>query len=245
MDGNPAVLKIGFPNPELITEILTLQAYQGRGAVRLIKGDPEYGALLLEQILPGTNLLAIDNDIEATRIASQVMKRIWVKAKDSENFPTMANWCDGFNRYRKLFPASSGPLPERMVFHAENMVRELLQNQAFPLLLHGDLHHMNILQGENGSWIVIDPKGVIGEPSFEVGPLMINPVPDLIKDPHLTQTLSRRLDILEQELELDRWRLAAWSYVRAVLSAVWEVEDGGDNWQYGITCAEYLLKLIP
>jgi len=245
MDGSPAVLKIGFPNPELITEILTLQTYQGRGAVRLIKGDPEYGALLLEQILPGTNLLAIDNDIEATRIASQVMKRIWVKAKNSENFPTLANWCDGFNRYRKLFPSPSGPLPERMVVHAENMVRELLQNQAFPLLLHGDLHHMNILQGEDESWIVIDPKGVIGEPSFEVGPLMINPVPDLIKDPHLTQTLSRRLDILEQELELDRWRLAAWSYVRAVLSAIWDVEDGGDNWQYGITCAEYLLKLIP
>ena len=245
MDGNPAVLKLGFPNPEFITEILTLQIYQGRGAVRLIKGDPEFGALLLEQILPGTNLLAIKDDQEAMRIGSQVMRRIWMEATNSENFPTMLDWCRGLKRYRKLSPASSRPLPERMVNQAEDLAQVLLQTQAPSFLLHGDLHHMNILQGENGSWIVIDPKGVIGEPCFEIGPLMINPLPDLIKDPQLTQTLSRRLDILEQELQLDRWRMAAWCFVRAVLSAVWEVEDGGENWQYGITCAEHLLKLIP
>lgn len=244
-DGKGVILKLGFPNPELTTEILALEQYDGKGAVRLIEANPQLGALLLESVLPGTSLLAIKDDEEATKIASQVMQRLQIEAPEGGNFPTIADWCRGFDRYKEQFPILSGPLPAKLVSQAEKLAADLLHSQYPPLLLHGDLHHQNILQGEGGSWIVIDPKGVIGELCFEVGPLMINPFPDLIKDPHLTQILSRRLDILEQDLKLDRWRIAAWSFVRAVLSAVWDVEDGTDNWQYGITCAEHLSKLIP
>jgi streptomycin 6-kinase len=244
-DGKGVILKLGFPNPELTTEILALRHYNGKGSVRLFEANPQLGALLLERILPGTSLLAIKDDEEATQIASQVMRGIRVEAPESGIFPTVADWCRGFERYWKQFPASSGPLPEKLVSQAEKSAEDLLHSQDPPLLLHGDLHHQNILQGESGSWIAIDPKGVIGEPCFEIGPLMINPFPNLIRNPNLDQLLSRRLDILEQDLKLDRWRIAAWSFVRAVLSAVWDVEDGTDNWQCGITCAEHLSKLIP
>jgi len=244
-NGTAVILKLGVPNPELTTEILALQQYRGRGVVRIIHGDPEQGVLLLETVYPGTNLLGIENDEIATRTACQVMQRIWIEAPDDGFFPHMADWCRGFNRYGKQYPGESGPLPHVLINQGEAIAQELLQSQNTSLLLHGDLHHMNILLGEGESWIAIDPKGVIGEPSFEAGPLLYNPIPDLITYPNLDRVLSRRLDILTETLALDRFRMAAWSFTRAVLSAVWTVEDQGDNWAYWITIAEHIRALIP
>lgn len=244
-DGSEVILKLGPPNPELTTEILALEQYRGKGAVRLLQADPQLGALLLERVQPGVNLLFIKDDEQATRIASQVMAHLWRKIPDEGNFPTMANWCQGFRRYRKQFPASTGPLPPALIQKAEEVSTDLLQTQSTSLLLHGDLHHRNILMGKGNYWVAVDPKGVIGESSFEVGPFLYNPIPDLTKNPNLTRLLNRRLDILEEILKLDRVRMAAWSFSRAVLSAVWTIEDKGDNSSYWITCAERLLDLLP
>jgi streptomycin 6-kinase len=116
---------------------------------------------------------------------------------------------------------------------------DLLDSSRDQVLLHGDLHHMNILLGESG-WTAIDPKGVIGEPAFEVGALLLNPVPDLLNEPGLREVQARRLDILSGVLDAERQRLAAWGFVRAVLSAIWSVEDGED-WNYAVEIA----KSIP
>src|SRR5687767_355178 len=45
-DGTDVVLKLGFPNPELITEIEALRLYNGRGIVQLLEADPDQGVLL-------------------------------------------------------------------------------------------------------------------------------------------------------------------------------------------------------
>jgi streptomycin 6-kinase len=244
-DGSEVILKLGPPNPELTTEILALKQYRGKGAVRLLQADPQLGALLLEQVHPCVNLLSIKDDEQAARIASQVMERLWRKIPDKGNFPTMANWCRGFSRYRKQFPSSTGPLPPGLIEKAEKVSADLFQTQSTSLLLHGDLHQRNILMGKGDTWVAVDPKGVIGESSFEVGPFLYNPIPDLIKNPDLTRLFNRRLDIFEEILKLDRVRMAAWSFSRAVLSAVWTIEDKGDNSSYWITCAERLLDLLP
>lgn len=186
-DGSEVILKLGPPNPELTTEILALKQYRGKGAVRLLQADPQLGALLLKQVQPGVNLLSIKDDKQAARIASQVMERLWRKIPDEGNFPTMADWCRGFRRYRKQFPASTGPLPPDLIHKAEKVSSDLLQTQSGSLLLHGDLHHRNILLGKGNSWVAVDPKGVIGESSFEVGPFLYNPIPDLIKKSRLIQ----------------------------------------------------------
>lgn len=46
-------------------------------------------------------------------------------------------------------------------------------------MLHVDLHHDNILQNGN-EWLVIDPKGVVGEPAYEVAAFIHNPMPELL-----------------------------------------------------------------
>jgi len=54
---------------------------------------------------------------------------------------------------------------------------------------------------------------------------MRNPgeMPELFLRPDVVE---RRLDQLCSRLDLDRPRATAWTFAQAVLSAIWEVEDG-------------------
>jgi len=72
-DGTEAVLKVGVPYKELLTEIAALRLYDGKNSVRLLEADSERGVLLLERLRPGmvlTTLADEANDEKATSIAA-------------------------------------------------------------------------------------------------------------------------------------------------------------------------------
>ncbi|HEX8118622.1 MAG TPA: aminoglycoside phosphotransferase family protein, partial [Pyrinomonadaceae bacterium] len=77
--GERLVLKVGVLVAELLSEIEALRLFDGRGAVRLFDADGGWGALLLERLEPGTQLLALceEDDGAATGAAAGVMKRLW------------------------------------------------------------------------------------------------------------------------------------------------------------------------
>src|SRR5688572_28055956 len=72
-DGSDAVIKLGVPNPEMLTEIAAMRLYYCHGIARLLEADSERGMMLFERLLPGTPLTSVADDVEATRIAAQVM----------------------------------------------------------------------------------------------------------------------------------------------------------------------------
>ena len=111
------------------------------------------------------------------------------------------------------------------------------------MLLHGDLHHGNILSAERQPWLALDPKGVVGEAEYEVGALLRNPMPQILDEAQPRQLLSRRVDQLAEELGFDRARLIGWGLAQAVLSAWWTYEDHGHGWEPGIACANHLAAL--
>ncbi|KPL20413.1 MAG: hypothetical protein AMJ93_12010 [Anaerolineae bacterium SM23_84] len=242
-DSAEVVLKVGVPNPELLTEIEALQRFDGQGIVQLLDADPELGILLLERLKPGAPLSKLTDDEQATSIAVQVMRQLWRPAPPEHPFPTVAKWAAGLERLRRRFGGGTGPLPGEWVETAENLFGELIGSMAEPVLLHGDLHHENILSAERQPWLALDPKGVVGEPAYEVGALLRNPIPGLLAQSHPECTLARRVDQLAEELGLERARLVGWGLAQAVLSAWWNVEDHGHGWEWGIACAEVLARL--
>jgi len=243
-DGLDVVLKIGVPNPELLTEIEALRLFDGQGIVQLLEADCDQGLLLLERFKPGVPLSSLDDDEQATSIAVQVMRRLWKPAPLPEHpFPTAARWAAGLGRLRERFDGGTGPLPGRLVEAAETLFTELISSMAEPMLLHGDLHHQNILAAERQPWLALDPKGLVGEPAYEVGALLRNPMPQLLAEPRPGRILARRLDQLAEELGFDRARLLGWGVAQAVLSAWWSLEDHGHGWEPGIACAEILAAL--
>lgn len=244
-DGSPAVLKLGVPCRELATEIDALRHYGGRGACRLLAADAVAGALLLECLLPGTTLvsLAEADDEAATRVAAQVMARLWAPPPPEHRFPGVADWVAGLSELRPHFGGSTGPFAPALIDRAEGLFAELLPTQATPVVLHGDLHHMNILAAGPDAWRAIDPKGVIGEPAYEIGALIRNPIPGVRSWPDLPRVLDRRLAVLAETLDLDRRRLYGWALAQAVLSAWWSVEDDPANYELDLAVAHALMRL--
>src|SRR6266567_6137524 len=47
------------------------------------------------------------------------------------------------------------------------MVVPFPASSAEPVLVHGDLHHDNVLSSARAGWLAIDPKGVAAEPAYE------------------------------------------------------------------------------
>ena len=112
-----------------------------------------------------------------------------------------------------------------------------------PVLLHGDLHHENIVGASRQPWLAIDPKGLIGEPPYETGALLRNPMPHLLNMDRPDLVLARRIEQLNDHLELDRARIRGWALAQAVLAVSWALEDHGKNWEPWMVCAELLAAL--
>lgn len=149
------------------------------------------------------------------------MPRIDARAAPAHT-PTLLDWARAFGRYLNT---GDKQVPEDLVSEARDWYQRLVASQRTLTLLHGDLQHYNVVFDTNRGWIAIDPKGVVGELEYEVGAILRNPVdlPDVFTS---TATIERRLDHLAKRLSLDYERALAWTFAQAVLSAIWDVEDG-------------------
>jgi len=72
---------------------------------------------------------------------------------------------------------------------------------------------------------VIDPKGVIGEPAYEVVAFIRNPIPELLNHADATNIIHNRIAHFAEFLKLPSQRILDWCFVQAVLSWVWAIED--------------------
>jgi streptomycin 6-kinase len=232
-DGSPAILKCGLPdNPEFVSEAWALKCFDGRGAVRLLEVDYERGAMLIERATPGHPLSMFEDDDQATRMAAVLMQRLWRPAPDCESLPTLERWGEGFERLRQRYQGGTGPLDANLVDRAEKLYAALNASTEEPQLLHGDLHHDNIVSGDREAWLAIDPKGAIGDPAFEAAALLHNPITAVRSNPEAKAMLTRRVDILADVLGFSRQRIRDWSMAKGVLSAWWCIEDGTGDWEY-------------
>jgi streptomycin 6-kinase len=228
-DGTPVVLKACSPTGEFVQETTALRIFDGRGMTRLLAMDVEVEVMLLERLEPGVTLRTVTDDEAAMRSAAAVMRQIWRPAPHDHPFPTVADWHKGFARLRQHYAGGTGPFPPALVAEAETRYAELMVSAAPSVVLHGDLHQDNILAAQRMPWLGIDPKGVIGEPAYEVGALLRNFFPDLWQTENPGEVLARRVDVLAEELGFDRERIRGWGIYQAVLSAWWNVEDEGQG----------------
>src|SRR5215212_1132279 len=199
-----------------------LEAFAGDGAVRVYQS--ETGAVLLERLEPGEQLVDVvkkDEDEEATKILAQVIGKLANHAPPID-CPTVEDWGRGFDRYVR---SGDQQIPQELVREAGRLYQDLAATQRTTMLLHGDLQHYNVLFDDQRGWVAIDPKGLVGELEYEIGALLRSPVelPEVFANP---ATITRRLETLTTLLQLDHSRVLTWSFAQAILSAIWDVEDG-------------------
>jgi len=134
-------------------------------------------ALLLERAVPGITLKSLfpDNDDAAVAHAVTVMKRLHaVPVSNLTSFACVQDWLKALD---KAHPA----LSRTHISKARELAQYLVATQNRPVLLHGDLHHENILSSSHDGWLAIDPKGVVGESAYEVGAFVRGPFPELLQ----------------------------------------------------------------
>jgi streptomycin 6-kinase len=226
----PCVVKLAAPgDAELAREADVLAHLDGDGAVRLLARDDELGALLLERAVPGTpltdELAAAGGDETATARAAEVLRRLWREPPPGLALRRVADLASGFDWYRRTC-GTDGPLPASLVERAAGVFQDLVATSPADVLLHGDLHHGNVLRSARG-WLAIDPKGHQGDPAADCATLLANPH-DVLRDRRdLRVLLDRRCAILAAALDLDVDRVRGWGGTLAVLSEIWFLQDTG------------------
>lgn len=242
-NGQAVVVKVHAPTDEFAQEAEALRLYDGHGAVRLLDYDMDDRALLLERLQPGTPLITLADDEEITSYAAGVMLKLWRPIPANHPFPSVADWGQGFLRLRQRYDGGSSPFPMALLTEAESLYAEMSASMTEQVLLHGDLHHENILAAEREPWLAIDPKGLVGEPAYETGALLRNRLPDMHDLAQARNILARRIDILAERLDLDPTRIRNWAVAQVVLSLWWTIEDGGELPEEGLACAKLLAEI--
>jgi streptomycin 6-kinase len=242
-DGSPAVIKIGFPKDrEFQSEIDALAVFDGQANEKLLESDKESAVILIERVIPGISLSSLDDDEEATRILASLMKKLWKPLPPNNNFITLSEWSQAIPQYKEKYKGQDGHLSSYLVDKAENLFKELIATSAEPMLVHGDLHHDNVLSSDRNGWLTIDPKGVAAEPAYETAAMIRNPYEKMKNRADLQNIISKRIRILSEELQLDAQRIHQWCLAQTVLSAVWNYQ-GVKGSDHAITIAEALDSL--
>src|ERR1700730_18084790 len=174
-DGRAVVVKVHAPTDEFTQEAEALRLFDGHGIAQLLDYDADNQALLMEHLKPGTPLSTIEDDEVATSQIASIMRALWRPAPPGHPLPSVNGWMEGLVHLRQHYGGGTGPFPTALVEEAEALFADLSSSAPELVLLHGDLHHDNILAAEREPWLAIDPKGVVGEPAYETGAFLRHP----------------------------------------------------------------------
>ncbi len=178
--------------------------------------------LLLERAVPGTSLKSyfLTNENESIEIACKVMTKLHqVSILKHHNFPHITDWLTALD--------NDWAIPNAYLKKARMLRDQPLKAAGSDILLHGDLHHNNILQNDE-TWVVIDPKGVIGEPAYEAAAFIRNPIPELLNHADVPNIILNRITYFAKIMQLPSQRILDLCFVQAVLTWAWALEDGCD-----------------
>jgi streptomycin 6-kinase len=216
--GQPAMLKVATVAEEKRGGLL-MAWWGGEGTAKVYARDGD--AILLERAEGKHSLLAMamnGEDDAASRIICNTVRSL--HRPPTKPYPELLRLDIWFRALEAASAAQGG------LFSTSNTVAQALLAEPQEVgVLHGDIHHSNILDFEDRGWLAIDPKGLLGERGYDYANLFCNPDLPAAKDP---ARLRRQLPIVALESGLEPERLLRWIIAYAGLSAAWFLEDGGD-----------------
>ncbi len=223
-DGARYALKVSYPDDESRSEAPALQAWAGDGAVRLHALDDTGFAMLLERLDPDRSLFDEPAD-EAVGTIGGLLRRLHRTTAP----PAVARLSEVGERWSHELLEEWRRLgighDRRLLDAALATVRELGPT-AGDRLLHGDLHYGNVLAGTREPWLVIDPKGLAGDPAYDVVPCVWNRFDELVAGGDVHRAIRRRVDALCEAAGIDREAAYRWTVARAVDDLLWTAGEG-------------------
>jgi streptomycin 6-kinase len=200
------ILKLSLDTDLIEREKTALTALADFGAVKVLAYQTK--TLLLKKLSPAISLKTYSPDrrIEALKIACEVTRKLHqAPLPNNIKLPTIEE------RFSLL--DKDWPIPSDYLILARKFRDQIFSKYNKKKVLHGDLHHDNILQ-DGDSWKVIDPHGVIGFPINEVWAFV--------------QDVTQDIPFIASYFGFDIEMLKKCYFMHTLLSAVWSVEDNMD-----------------
>lgn len=227
-EGTPAVLKVGFPHAEAIGEALALEAWAGT-APRVLRQDAWTWSLLLERVNPGTSLAEYSGPVDESIERAGELLCLITAVDAPAGIPALAEIVGDYRRDAAArLTADHAPLIDLNALELMELglatIDGLISTTASAALLHGDFNPGNILRRDDGTWVVIDPKPMVGEIEFDLAPLVEQlGLPLSRSEPE--RELEKQLNRLVTVTGADASRAAQWAFVRSALNLSWALAD--------------------
>jgi len=218
----PAMLKIALPKDEELSSI-TMEWWNGEGAARVFKC--EGNALLMERAMGRNSLITMAQTPAGDEKASQILCEVAAKLHTPRNSPIPKTLLPLEKWFESLFVINTNE--HDILKEASITAKTLFATPQESVILHGDIHHGNVLDFNKRGWLAIDPKHLIGERGFDFANIFCNP--DAIDHTFNIATqpgrLARQVTIVAKVANLPPKRLLQWILAYAGLSAAWLLEE--------------------
>ncbi|MEB2437597.1 aminoglycoside phosphotransferase family protein [Citrobacter braakii] len=220
-DGQKAILKLTDDDSERNGCELMVW-WNGNGAAKVLAHAA--GAILLERATGAGSLADMSwsgNDAQACRIICHAASRLHLPRNASTPALTpLLYW------FRCLAPAAKKH--GGILTHCAEVANVLLSSPQNEVVLHGDLHHGNILDFGTKGWLAIDPKGLVGERGFDYANIFTNPdLADPTKPVAIEpEIFAQRVNIVSEIAKIERQRLLMWIIAWCGLSSAWFLQEG-------------------
>ncbi|PJJ72184.1 streptomycin 6-kinase [Diaminobutyricimonas aerilata] len=228
-DGLRAVLKVGFPHIEAVWEAAVLDALPDDLAPAVYRVDPWRWATLMESIEPGVPLvragLPFDHSLE---IAGGLHRRLTACPVPYTDVDRLDDQLTYFLR-RALVSldvhaeaARRHGVPSDRVRDALREGLDLTSARTGTALIHGDFNPGNLISSGD-DWRIIDIKPLVGDPAFDLQPLVRDLADRISRDD--ADLLRRGVVVAARAMGCDPVRAARWARVRAALNVSWCLDD--------------------
>ena len=212
----PAIVKIALHEEEKRGNGLMIW-WAGRGSAPVLAHHGD--AILMQRAEDGISLAELarsGRDDEASRIMCVVLDQL--HAQRDELLPHLVELAQWFAPLHAISDLLGGIL--RL---SASTASTLLAKPREVVVLHGDMHHGNVLNFGPRGWRAIDPKGLIGERYFDYANIFCNPDDELAAAPG---RLGKQVKVIAETAHLEPTRLLSWILAWAGLSAAFLLEDG-------------------
>ncbi len=227
------VMKYSINRDDFLSEVSALKYFDGRGCCKLIDVDIDNKVLLEESLLPGIEL-SKEEQLEKRldvfcdlyyklHLSKDKQEKFLCNVQRNKHFKTYRDWVFRITDYMENQENWNDVTLHMM--RAKELYKEIAQEFAEVCLLHGNFHYYNILKAED-NYKVIDPKGVVGNPIFDIPRYVLNEFWDEEDKEEVDVTIEKIFDYLSHKLKITKEVLSKLIYIEGTMAICWCVESG-------------------
>lgn len=227
------ILKVDQHKSQLASEYRMLARLSGRYSCKVYAYDENAGLLLEERIFPGTVLRGETSLEKRIQMFLQVFRGIHMPADSGE---TYLNWLERICEY-----CACHGVAENMASRACSFCVEMFEKYPDRVLLHGDLHHDNLLLRTDGSYVMIDPKGVVGPAIMDLPRFILNELDTEHACPD-RRHIEDVIRLVSGQSGYPAADIRKLFFMETVLANIWRAEDGEEMNGQELELADFLVS---